>query len=663
MQELEITWPDGTARFTVADSPIRIGRSSEAAIPLTASSVSRRHLALTWNGTAWVASDSSTHGTFDPIGVKLAPEWNLPQETTVRLGGPEGVEVHIEALTASNGHLGDAGPTVRLDPLPSGEPDPDLSSGRGVDPQPAEQPAQPAGTGGLLDKFFVDSEAEKPNPERSDPLFPAGAPSVLMGGGASTPPPPLPTADAHSAVSSILDDDRSPVDSSQPRASSPLLEANGAPDLGKLVDRGSANGGTDPADGPSVGQPPDAGATGANQAVAIGPNSTIISDSTLRLSVAGQDYSFLPGAVVTIGRDPSCLVQLDERHSLVSRQHLTITFDRDSWWLEDQSSKGTYVDGRRLKKPYKAVGAFVANLGSEDAGTPLRVITAGDHRTPRNRVVFLVATLLVAAVALLGAVAFLVSNQETTAQTPDFESAKLSTVMLFGLEGGQGSGFFVSENLILTNQHVADLSAQMLVGVTREPDQPAQIEYATELVANHPFLDLSVLRVSNKVTSSPEGQSISSEPVGEIGIEPVVLGDSADVTIGDRVFNTGFPGRLSITSVTEAGDLRLPAVVATSGEAANFSIWPGCSNADFALFIPEDSPDGVACSPSGDLDDGVLLASFFSSGQGSSGSAVFHENEVVAVIYAGAANEDNATLAITTAVFDSWLNEIISQNP
>ena len=67
--------------------------------------------------------------------------------------------------------------------------------------------------------------------------------------------------------------------------------------------------------------------------------------------------------------------------------------------------------------------------------------------------------------------------------------------MLFGLEGGQGSGFFVSDNLILTNQHVAALSPQLLVGVSRDGDEPAQIEYATELVANHPFLDIAVLRI------------------------------------------------------------------------------------------------------------------------------------------------------------------------
>ncbi|MGB5759280.1 MAG: FHA domain-containing protein, partial [Acidimicrobiales bacterium] len=106
MQDLEITWPDGVERFSVADSPIHLGRSSQAAIPLTESSVSRRHLELAWNGTTWVAKDSSTHGTYDPIGVRLAPEWSLTTDTTVRLGGPEGVQVQIRPV---------GGPAVDID--------------------------------------------------------------------------------------------------------------------------------------------------------------------------------------------------------------------------------------------------------------------------------------------------------------------------------------------------------------------------------------------------------------------------------------------------------------------------------------------------------------------------------------------------------------------
>jgi hypothetical protein len=234
--------------------------------------------------------------------------------------------------------------------------------------------------------------------------------------------------------------------------------------------------------------------------------------------------------------------------------------------------------------------------------------------------------------------------------------------MLFGLDGGQGTGFFIDDNLILTNQHVAVLSPQMLVGVSRKTDDPAEIEYATELVANHPFLDIAVLRISNKATMTRSGPEISSDPVGNINLPSVVIGDSNGITIGDEVFSTGFPDRLSITSTDDMGDLRLPPVAAPSGEAASFTIWPGCSNPDFEAFIPADSPPGVACSAGGDVDKGVLRATF-SSGQGASGSAVFHDNKVVAVVYAGDAEDSNKSLNVSTAAFAPWLEEIIDANP
>ena len=647
MQDLEITWPGGASRFTVADSPVRLGRSSEAAVPLTEGSVSRRHLELTWDGQAWIASDSSTHGTFDTAGERLAPQWLVSSDATLRLGGVEGVEVHLRPLPADHGSpapvpAGGAGDPTAIDgdPLPAPSPPAILSDLAPVGHDAANGAAGP----GPIEVAPGSDQGETADPRRA-PLFPASA--ERHGPASSAAPAGLfagRDATAHQGT----------VDRSAPPARPSVRLESGPP----------GPTGPPPVDGARGEQPTflSPGPTGGHPAVNLNPNSTIISDSTLRLNVGGQDYSFLPGAEVTVGRDPSCLVRLDERHSLVSRHHLRITFDNDAWWLEDFSSKGTYIDSKRLKKPYKAEGAFIANLGDDDAGTPMRVITAGEHRAPRNNNAVVIAALAAAALLPLLILAFLLTRGGGPNGEPDFETAKRSTVMLFGLDGGQGSGFLVADDLILTNQHVAVLSPQMLVGVSRQADQPAQIEYATELVANHPFLDLAVLRISNRAAMTADGPVISADPVGDIDLPAVAIGDSSEVTLGDRVFNTGFPGRLSITSTDDAGDLRLPAVVATSGEAANFAIWPGCSNPDFELYIPSDSPPGVACSAGGDLENGVLLSSFFSSGQGSSGSAVYHENKVVAVVYAGAAEEDNATLSITSAVFADWLQEIIDQN-
>ena len=87
---------------------------------LTEPSVSRNHIEFVWTGTAWTAHDSSTHGSFDPIGVRLAPTWTVGTNTTIRLGGVEGVEVKIELVTTRPDPFGALG----------APPAPDLASGR-----------------------------------------------------------------------------------------------------------------------------------------------------------------------------------------------------------------------------------------------------------------------------------------------------------------------------------------------------------------------------------------------------------------------------------------------------------------------------------------------------------------------------------------------------
>jgi pSer/pThr/pTyr-binding forkhead associated (FHA) protein len=591
MLDLHITWPDGEARFTPADSPVQIGRSSEAKVTLTQASVSRRHLELTWDGQRWQARDSSTHGSYDLDGVRRPTGWPIANDVSLRLGGTEGVGVQIR-LVPSATPAGDDDRVIVLD------------DGSGSSP------------GGR----------------------PGGAPGPVGRSGRSGHEPRVPTGSRSSVM------EASPVGEEAP--------GGPGPDPGPRI----------LSDGPPASSPVGStvpGPTGTQPAIAVGSDAEAGEGSALRLSVDGQEYSFLPGAEVTVGRDPSCLVQLEERHSLVSRRHLRIVHRDGGWWIEDYSSKGTWVDHRRLRGPYRAQGSFVAHLGDDDAGTPMRIATAGNHRAAPSSNMILIGVLAAAVLIPLLALAILLAGGD---DEPDFATAKKATVVLFGLEGGQGSGFFVDDNLILTNQHVAALSSQLLVGVSRDLDEPAQIEYATELVTNHPFLDIAVLRVSNRAVISSNGPQISSDPVGDIDLPMVELGDSSELAIGDEVFSTGFPGRLGITSTNEGGELRLPAVVATRGEVANFGIWPGCNNPDLATFIPADSPPGVTCSRGGDIERGVYLSTF-SSGQGASGSPVFRDNQVVGVVYAGAPEEANASLNIATSTFQPWLDEIIAANP
>jgi pSer/pThr/pTyr-binding forkhead associated (FHA) protein len=561
MPELQIIWPDGEAQFGPSDSPVRIGRSSQAAVPLVHGSVSRRHLDLTWADGRWQVTDHSTHGTYDLDGRRLPSGWLLEPSQALRLGGVEGVEVSITHDVAT---------------------------------RPSSAPGAMAGT--------------------------AAGSSVLTGAGAKA------------TAGGVFSDATEP-----PALSPPPALAGPGPSL------------SDPQPQP----------TGAQPAIRVVTDNLAADAATLELHVEGHDYSFEPGAEVTVGRDPSCSVRLGEDHSLVSRRHLRITYRDEAWWIEDFSSKGTWIDKRRLKGPYRAQGAFLVSLGDDDAGTPMRVLTAGVHRAPRPVSPWLMGALVAAALVPLAILVglFLRGGDES----PDFDTAKRSTVMLFGREGGQGSGFFVADDLLVTNQHVAALSNQLLVGVSREPDQPARIEYATELVANHPYLDIAVLRISNRAGIGSAGPEISSGPVGEIGLPAMPIGNSADLSIGDQVHSTGFPGDLGITSTNDVGELRLPAVTATTGELTNLLIWPGCSNPDQDTYIPVDSPASVRCADGGDIERGVLMSNF-ASGRGASGSPVIRHNEVVGVVYAGAPGASNASLDIATASFSEWLADLIATN-
>lgn len=565
MLDLHISWPSGEVRLSPGDSPVLVGRSSTAAVPLTHASVSRQHLELSWDGVSWQVTDTSTHGTYDLHGVRRPERWTLDDGASLRLGGREGVRVEIHLL-----------------------------------------------------------------PSRRQPT--AGDQALVTPAGQSA------TADAGA--------DASPWGPADLAASPDPAGLGEAPQSATPLESAAAD--------DEAGMP---GPTGTQPAIRFDP-STPQAETNLHISVDGQNHVFRPGTEVTVGRDPSCAVHLDERHSLVSRRHLRIVHRDDAWWIEDFSSKGSWVDQRRLRGPYRARGNFVVHLGDDDAGTPMRVMVAGRHRPGFGRNGPLIAGLAVLAIVPMAILGFLIFRGEAE---PDLETAKQATVALFGANGGQGSGFFVADNLILTNQHVAALSPQLLVAVSRQADEPANIEYATELVANHPYLDIAVLRVSNRAEFTSAGAQIPADPVGNIDLPSVILGDSSAVSIGDEVFSTGFPDRFGITGTNDMGELRLPAVVATSGEVLNFGIWPGCSNPDLGTYIPTDSPATVTCADEGDVERGVLLSAF-ASGRGASGSPVFRDNKVVGVVYAGAPEEDEANLNIATSAFLPWLEEIVATN-
>jgi ABC transport system ATP-binding/permease protein len=65
--------------------------------------------------------------------------------------------------------------------------------------------------------------------------------------------------------------------------------------------------------------------------------------SELRVTVAGQPYSFGPGQTVRIGRSPESSVIVPD--PIVSREHARVAWDGDGWVLDDLGKGRTFVGG------------------------------------------------------------------------------------------------------------------------------------------------------------------------------------------------------------------------------------------------------------------------------------------------------------------------------
>ena len=114
----------------------------------------------------------------------------------------------------------------------------------------------------------------------------------------------------------------------------------------------------------------------------------------------------------------------------------------------------------------------------------------------------------------------------TNAQTPQQIAKKtLAATVLLVMEDangellGYGSGFFVRTNQIATNFHVIDGAAQ---GTAKRVGQETEytIEGVTAMDESH---DLAILQISAS------------------GVQPLLLGDSDTVEIGDTVYVAGNP--------------------------------------------------------------------------------------------------------------------------
>lgn len=109
-----------------------------------------------------------------------------------------------------------------------------------------------------------------------------------------------------------------------------------------------------------------------------------------------------------------------------------------------------------------------------------------------------------------------------------------------GLRGaGAGSGTIISpDGLILTNHHVAvpDVAEVKHLGIalTTRTDRAPQPAYIATVVADDPYLDLSVLRVSHDLNMRPI-------QTADLNLPFVSLGESDTLDVGDELNIFGYP--------------------------------------------------------------------------------------------------------------------------
>jgi len=107
--------------------------------------------------------------------------------------------------------------------------------------------------------------------------------------------------------------------------------------------------------------------------------------------------------------------------------------------------------------------------------------------------------------------------------------------------GWSGSGTIISEDgLILTNAHVvlSDRYYQvnkLMVLITQEQDQPPIPMFYAEILQADANLDLAVIKIKSDMEGNPPD-------LNALGIQPVPIGDSKSLELGDELIIIGYPG-------------------------------------------------------------------------------------------------------------------------
>jgi putative serine protease PepD len=350
---------------------------------------------------------------------------------------------------------------------------------------------------------------------------------------------------------------------------------------------GGYSGGTPQTGGGYSGGTPQTGGSypGAPQAGGRSPGEG--GPAPLLVTRLGRQQRIFPvGAQVRVGRDPS--LELVSVNPLVSRQcHGVITSDEGGATYVDQSRRGTFLNGKRLRGPLRITESVVLRLGDPATGEELGITPPlsssqlarnQDRRVLSSRVrkgALAAAVVVVAAGLTIG----IVIGTRTAApaapgvtlsgglQPSVLRHAEAATVrLLLGSPSnytGWGSGTVIGpDGLILTNAHVAEPQAPgaavaegipsshlgadppyLTVELTTGPSSPVVARYRAKPLAVDGYLDLAVVQIY----ATDSGQPVNP---GSLHLPYLPVGNVSALQLDQPVTVLGFPGVADSDSIT-----------------------------------------------------------------------------------------------------------------
>lgn len=295
----------------------------------------------------------------------------------------------------------------------------------------------------------------------------------------------------------------------------------------------------------------------------------------------GTELRFPHATPLTIGRHPDSTVVLTD--PVASRQHGRLDPVPGGWVFTNDSDEGTFAQGERITS-LRIEERTTLRLGHPVAGPQLTLVpilsvqeeesrVARERRGRRlRRVGAAVAVAVVAGTLVAGATTLLRDSEDpvpSVTATPDdgldrltseeLDSAKLATVLILA-ESTDASGDSVSytgsgsiltpDGLILTNAHVAEPETEgleerygenflsnpevLLVALVENPDDsPAAPAYRARVVESDGRIDAAIIQIF---------ATVDGEPVDDLFLPTIPIGDSDGLRTGDDVTILGFPG-------------------------------------------------------------------------------------------------------------------------